>query len=163
MPLRRLCHPGVTRVGDTVLDPRLDVDPPVTDVSADSEPDGSFSSVAPCVEGLDWDVEEVGEFVCGEEKVVVVVHGRIMRVDPLTRVSATLSAECHFHVLFFRVSPAGRWCSRSRTLCLTCSWRVSDRVLDRVADTLVRGFEVAGRAAKCCSISPRSVGCRLEG
>ncbi len=139
MALWRLCHPGVTRVGDTVLDPHFDVDPSVADVSADSEPDGAFSSVAPCVEGLDWDVEEVGEFFCGEETVVV-VQGRIMRVDPVTRVSATLSAECHFHVLFFRVSPAGRWRSRSRTLCLTCSWRVSDRVLDRVADTLVRGL-----------------------
>ena len=70
---------------------------------------GPSAPVAPCVEGLDWDVEEVGEFVCGEETGFVVVHGRIMRVDPLTRVSATLSAECHFDVLFFRVSPAGRW------------------------------------------------------
>ena len=92
MPLRRLCHPGVTRAGDAVFDPHLNVDPAVADVSADSEADGSFSSVAPCVEGLDWDVEEVGEFVCGEEKVVPVVHGRIMRVDPVIRVSF----QCHF-------------------------------------------------------------------
>ena len=96
-----MCHPGVTRVGDTVLDPHLDVDPSVADMSADSEADGAFSSVAPCVEGLDWDVEEVGEFVCGEETVVV-VHGRMMRVDPVSRVSVTLSAECHFDVLLLR-------------------------------------------------------------
>ena len=104
-------------MGDTVLDPHLDVDPAVADVSADSEPDGAFSSVAPCVEGLDWDVEEVGELVCGEKPVVVVVHGRIMRIDPVTRVSATLSAECHFHVLFFRVSPVVRH-SRVRGRCV---------------------------------------------
>ena len=127
-------------MGDTVLNPHLDVDPAVTDMPTDPETNRSPSSVAPCVEGLDWDVEEIGEFVCGEETVVVVVHGRMMRVDPVSRVSATLSSECHFDVLFFRVAPAGRWCSRSRRLSLTCSWRVSDRVLDRVADTLVRGL-----------------------
>jgi hypothetical protein len=60
----------------------------------------------------------------------------MMRVDPVSRVSATLSAECHFDVLFFRLWPAGRWCSRSLTLSLTCSWRVSDRV----PDILVRGL-----------------------
>lgn len=143
---------------DTISDPALDVGPAVADVSADSEADGAFSSVAPCVEGLDWDVEEVGEFACGEETVVV-VHGRIMWVDPVIRVLF----RCHFRCSLFSVVASCEAFSSSRTLCLTCSWRVSDRVLDRVADTLVRGFEVAGRAAKCCSISPRSVGCRLEG
>jgi len=74
-------------VGDTVLDPQFDVDPAVAEMLAGPEADGAFSAVAPCVEGLDWDVEEVGEFVCGEKPVVVVVHGRIMRVDPVSRVS----------------------------------------------------------------------------
>ena len=90
-------------MGDTVFDPHLDIDPAVANVPADPEADGSFSSVAPCVEGLDWDVEEVGEFFCGEKPVVVVVHGRMMRVDPVSRVSTTLSAESHLDVLFFRV------------------------------------------------------------
>ena len=89
-------------MGDTVFDPHLDVDPAVANVPADPEADGALSSVAPCVQGCDWDVEEVGEFFCGEETVVV-VHGRIMRVDPFSRVSTTLSAESHLDVLFFRV------------------------------------------------------------
>jgi hypothetical protein len=83
---------------DAVFDPQFDIDPSVADVLAGPEADGAFSSVAPCVEGLDWDVEEVGEFFCGEETVVV-VHGWIMRVDPVIRVSF----RCHFDVLFFRV------------------------------------------------------------
>ena len=83
---------------DAVFDPPFDVDPSVADVSAGSEADGALSSVPPRVEGLDWDVEEVGEFFCGE-KPVVAVHGRIMRDNPLIRVSFRR----HFDVLFFRV------------------------------------------------------------
>ncbi len=85
LALWRLCHPGVTRVGDAVFDPPFDVDPSVAEMLAGPEADRALSSAPPRVEGLDWDVEEVGEFVCGEETVVV-VHGRIMRVDPVNRV-----------------------------------------------------------------------------
>ena len=77
----------MTRARDAVFDPAFDVDPSVAEMLAGPEADGAFSSVSPCVEGLDWDVEEVGEFFCGEETVVVGVHGRIMRVDPVSRVS----------------------------------------------------------------------------
>ncbi len=81
-------------MGDTVLNPHLDVDPSVTEMLAGPEADRSSSSVAPCVEGLDWDVEEVGEFFCGEETVVVGVHGRIMRVNPLSRVLFRCHCRC---------------------------------------------------------------------
>jgi hypothetical protein len=84
-------------VCDAVFDPVFDVGPSVADVLADPEADGSLSSVAPCVEGLDWDVEQVGEFVCGKEAVVVVVHGRIMQVNPVIRVSF----RCHFRRCLF--------------------------------------------------------------
>jgi hypothetical protein len=93
----------VTRAGDAVFDPAFDVGPAVADVSAGPEADGTFSAVAPCVEGLDWDVEEVGEFVCGEKTVVVVVHGRIMRVDPVGRVSF----RCHFRCSLLSVVAGG--------------------------------------------------------
>ena len=89
-------------MGDTVLDPQFDVDPSVAEMLAGPEPNGAFSSAAPRIEGLDWHVEEVGKFVCGEETVVV-VHGRMMRVDPVSRVSTTLSAECHFDVPLLRL------------------------------------------------------------
>jgi len=92
----------VTRACDAVLDPHLDVDPSVAEMLAGPETNGAFSSAAPRIEGLDRDVEEVGEFVCGEETVVV-VHGRMMRVDPVSRVSTTLSAECHFDVPLLRL------------------------------------------------------------
>ena len=80
-------------MGDAVFDPRLDVDPSVADVSAGTEADGSFSAVPPCVERLDWDVEEVGEFFCGEETVEF-VHGPIIRVDPFSRVSFRCHSRC---------------------------------------------------------------------
>jgi hypothetical protein len=146
-------------VGDAVFDPHLYVDPSVAEMLAGPEADGAFSSVPPGVEGLDWDVEEVGEFFCGEKTVVAVVHGRIMRVDPVSRVSFRCHCRCS---LLSRVAGSEAF-SGSRTLRLTCSWRVSDRVLDRVADTLLTGFDEAGRPENSCSISSRLVRCRFEG
>ena len=136
MALWRLCHPGVTRACDAVFDPHFDVDPAVADVSADPEADRSLAPVPPCVQGLDWDVEETGEFRCGEETFVVVAHGPIMRVDPVIRVLFRCQFRCSW-LSRIAGSEAG---SSSLTLSLTCSWRVYDRVLDRVADTLVRGL-----------------------
>jgi hypothetical protein len=92
----------VTRVGDTVLDPHLDIDPAVAEMLPGPEADRAFSAVPPRVEGLDWDVEEVGEFFCGEETVVA-VHGRIMRVDPVSRVSF----RCHFRCSLLSVVVGG--------------------------------------------------------
>ena len=118
----------MTRVGDAVFDPAFDVGPAVAEMLAGPEAGGAFSSVAPCVEGRDWDVEEVGEFFCGEETVVVVIHGRIMRVDPFSRVSF----RCHFRCSLPLGVASSEAFSSPLTLCLTCSWRV--------ADTLVRGL-----------------------
>jgi hypothetical protein len=89
-------------VGDAVFDPHLYVDPSVAEMLAGPETNGSLCPVAPCVEGLDWDVEEVGEFFCGEETVVA-VHGRIMRVDPVSRVSF----RCHFRCSLLSVVVGG--------------------------------------------------------
>ena len=96
-------------------------------MSADAEADGSLSPVPPRVQGLDRDVEEVGEFFCGEEPVVAVVHGWIMRVDPFSRVLF----RCHFRRSLFSDVASSEAFSSPLTLRLTCSWRV--------LDTLMRG------------------------
>ncbi len=71
----KTCRTGIDRsageIVELVFDPLCDVGPPVADVSAYSESWWSLSSVSPLVEGGYRDSEIVGEFLDGEEPVVV--------------------------------------------------------------------------------------------
>ncbi len=115
-------------MGDAVFDPQLDIGPSVAECSAGPEADGSFSPVAPCVQGLDWNVEKVGEFFCGEETVEF-VHGRIMRVDPFSRVSF----RCHSRCSLLSVIAGGE-------VVLAFTDVVSDLQLEGSLTLLVRGL-----------------------
>lgn len=58
-------------VGKLSFDPGLDFAPPVSDVSSNAKAVGSFSAVSPLVEGGDRYAEIFGEFLDGDEPVLL--------------------------------------------------------------------------------------------
>ena len=76
---------------ELVFYPLLHVAPPVADMSAHSETGGSFSAVAPLVEGGNGDAEVFGELLDCEEPVPV-FHAVDHQQDPVDSMSLVAQA-----------------------------------------------------------------------
>lgn len=67
-------------------DPPSDVASSVAEVPTDTEARWTVASVSPGVDGGNWDVEELGE-VLGGEQLFKIVHRPIVRDNPFTSLS----------------------------------------------------------------------------
>jgi hypothetical protein len=89
-PIRLHSYLGNT---NPVPNPLFDISPSIANVLAHSKADGSLSSVPPCVQRLDRNIEKRGQILDGEQAVFV-GHGEIVRANPVNKVFVTLSTKC---------------------------------------------------------------------